>query len=385
MLNTIQSMEKLLKDFQALPKVKQNRTVMQVSGYPHYENVCSNILAFFFDPEEEHGLNDLLLQSLFKVIHQSKHATSDNEEISTPELPSFEKVSIEREYTTDGNKRIDLVITGDDFVIGIENKIYHWLANDLNHYSETLDKLASESLDTDNPKVLKAVLGLHPVAPDKLHGGFTSITYDDLWKKVQQELGYYLPKASQKWVTYLLDFIETTKQLTEPNMELKENDQFFIDHEEEINALVHERNQFIKRLADQVSQLKNLVTEQKDIISKLSRTPWIYKKQCLVLCFQFKDENDNELNLAFDLCYEPRGWELQFLGRCDQAREYMHQLAEHHLIKDKASEMLLRDRRIILQTWPIQSKPEELLDDVLEWIKILPEAAECLTLEQPAS
>lgn len=94
MLNTIQSMEKLLKDFQALPKVKQNRTVMQVSGYPHYENVCSNILAFFFDPEEEHGLNDLLLQSLFKVIHQSKHATSDNEEISTPELPSFEKARV---------------------------------------------------------------------------------------------------------------------------------------------------------------------------------------------------------------------------------------------------------------------------------------------------
>jgi len=105
--------ESLLDIFQTLPKAKQYRTVMQVSGYPHYENVSSNILAFFFDPEEEHGLSDLLLQSLFKVIHQAQNTTSDNKEVSTLELPSFETVKIEREYTTDGKKRIDLVITGD--------------------------------------------------------------------------------------------------------------------------------------------------------------------------------------------------------------------------------------------------------------------------------
>ena len=42
-------------------------TFMEVAGYPHYENVCSNILAFFFDPSKPHGLGTLFLDALARV------------------------------------------------------------------------------------------------------------------------------------------------------------------------------------------------------------------------------------------------------------------------------------------------------------------------------
>ena len=51
----VESATKLLDDSQKLPnRVERPRTFMEIAGYSHYENVCSNILAFFMDPEEPH-------------------------------------------------------------------------------------------------------------------------------------------------------------------------------------------------------------------------------------------------------------------------------------------------------------------------------------------
>ncbi|MGJ8656656.1 MAG: PD-(D/E)XK nuclease family protein [Akkermansiaceae bacterium] len=374
--------KELLHIFQALPIVIQNRTIMQVAGYPHYENVCSNILAFFIDPEEEHELNDLLLQSLFKVIHKSLHAPSEDEDLPSLEIPSFDSVNIEREYTTDGNKRIDLVVTGENFIIGIENKIYHWLANDLNHYSKALKQCAAvekkKSSSEALPSIFKTVLGLHPIPRMSLSGGFTSITYKDLWQEVQQELGHYLPNASQKWVTYLLDFIETTKQLTEQNMELKENDQFFIEHDEEIKALNIERDKFLARLNHQVSQLKEMLSAEKEIIPLLAKEPWIAYKRCLVLDFVF----ENNYNIAFDLWLEPRGWELQLWCRQSTKSDFVIRLLDQPLIKEKSPNPKPHNNRFITQSWKVGTTLEEILPHLLEWIKILPRAAKELAQNQ---
>lgn len=43
-----------------------------VSGYPHYENVISNILSFFFDYNEKHQLGDLWLKSLLNCYSKKK-------------------------------------------------------------------------------------------------------------------------------------------------------------------------------------------------------------------------------------------------------------------------------------------------------------------------
>ena len=36
----------------------KEKTFMDISGYSHYENVCSNILAFYFNTVDEHKFNN---------------------------------------------------------------------------------------------------------------------------------------------------------------------------------------------------------------------------------------------------------------------------------------------------------------------------------------
>ena len=44
-------------------KEEKETNIFDITGYPHYENVASNILKFFFDTNEVHGYRDLWLRS----------------------------------------------------------------------------------------------------------------------------------------------------------------------------------------------------------------------------------------------------------------------------------------------------------------------------------
>jgi hypothetical protein len=228
---------KILLAYQAIPKSRQSRSFMDVAGFPRRETVCSNILAFFFDPSEEHGFGDLLLTALFSMSGVTDDA-----------FPATDQSRIMREYSTAQGKRMDLVIDHPEFTVGIENKIFHWMANDLGEYSQEIDRIAGKKRHK-----LKLVLGLHP-EHGTLPGDFRSHTYREFWSHVRERIGTRISNANAKWLTHLIDFMENTETLTGITMELKPADQFFIDHEELINRLNADRNDFYARLNLRVSQ-----------------------------------------------------------------------------------------------------------------------------------
>ena len=39
-------------------------TLMQIAGFPNWENVYSNILAFFLDTNQDHGFGPLFIRSI---------------------------------------------------------------------------------------------------------------------------------------------------------------------------------------------------------------------------------------------------------------------------------------------------------------------------------
>ena len=90
---------------------KQEKTFMEISGYPYYENSYSNILAFYFNPKEEHGLNDIMLKSLLEIVKEKNNKLKTNVNLSN--------TSVFREYTTELGNRIDLVLQNDEK--GIDN------------------------------------------------------------------------------------------------------------------------------------------------------------------------------------------------------------------------------------------------------------------------
>src|SRR5215213_2909494 len=111
-METPNDYEQLMEAFRALPmSVARPRTFMEITRYPHYENVCSNVLAFFMDPAESHGFGPLMLDAL---------ASAGN--IAAEEV--WSNVFVEREVITLAGNRIDILITSDDRAILIENKIH---------------------------------------------------------------------------------------------------------------------------------------------------------------------------------------------------------------------------------------------------------------------
>jgi len=108
--------ENLLASFDLLPKAEKKpfTTLLEIANYPRSELACSNSLAFFLNPDEEHKLGSLVLNSLLEAAGFKERIFSGNSR----------SVRIIREERTDTNKSIDLVIAGESFLVGIENKIY---------------------------------------------------------------------------------------------------------------------------------------------------------------------------------------------------------------------------------------------------------------------
>lgn len=321
---------------------------MEVAGNPHYENVSSNILAFYFDPYAEHGLKGLLITAALKMA-------------GIKELPLLgeREVVITRECGTDEGKRIDLIISGEAFVIAIENKIHHWVANDLEEYARAIANLGSKK------DVVKAVLGLHRV--HELKGGFTSYTYSELWKQVRALIGDYIANAHPKWVTYLIDFMETTANLAGENVGLRQRDQFFIEHNALIEKLITERNDFLRRLNQKVSDLWGMLSAASEAAA-LSAPPYIWRDSCLVLDFQFA----NARTISFDLYLQPRGWELQLFGRNTAKNSaYLRQLISHPALHSRASSAPIRNGRYIVQHWDIKTDLRVICDALRGWMNAM--------------
>jgi len=329
---------KLLLKYNALPQSERHISIFEVSGYPHYENVCSNVLAFYLHPQKEHKLGCLLLSSLLKlaghIIESDIHA-----------------LNVEREYLTMSGGRLDLLITTDAYVIGIENKIFHHLNNNLLDYKDTIDQIASDRLTP-----VRIVLSLKPFAiPEAI--GFANIVYSDLWHEVKANLGFHATSGAHKWTAYLIDFMESTEILAGESMDLTDRDKFFVENEAMVERLVKDRNSFVARINSQVSILRDLIADSGDSPIELERR-WIYASSCLVHDFVLSGNK-----VAFDLYVSPKGWILQLFGRNQVSNRHVAEL-----VSAKRSSLTVEEGRFVIAKWPLATGLEEIKDKLCEWM-----------------
>ena len=272
MNNQLVQFTKMLEKANAISINKErSKNYFEVAGYPHYENVASSILAFYFDTNEEHGLKDLWLKSLMEC-YQTK---STNNEFEGFYSGSFETVEngVTREEATPDQKRLDIVIpTKNDFVVAIENKIYADIYNPFDSYSRWINK----QYDQYEGKI-EIVLSLYPVDNTSSLTGidsqgntycFINTTYKELIAAVQRNIGSYLSEANEKWLIYMNEFIKNIDSLQEGNMEINKEWQSFL---EENNSLIYEYNRKIQD--DQkakVELVKDLANKIQDRINNSS-------------------------------------------------------------------------------------------------------------------
>ena len=258
-LNDLSDLEKLSvflrksADIEIKSKVK---TFFDVSGFPHYENVISNILAFFFDTNEEHGLKDLWLKSLFECYNDKAN--------SSIQLGEFEE--IEREHSTDERKRLDIIISLDDTVIAIENKIFapsSYNPFDMYH-EETLNYCNGEK------QIVEILLSLNKEGNKrtKYNTIFYNITYKSLIEKLKNNLGDYIENANDKWFIFMKDVLNNIENLGERDSMNEEWQKFLKEHIENLPKFFEN---YSKDIQTKITFINNLAQR---IDARLSENNW---------------------------------------------------------------------------------------------------------------
>ena len=271
--------------------LQRDPTTLELSGYPHLENVYSNILAFFLDPEREHGFGPLFLESLLSVA-------------KCKAIQDGEKVEVNREEITGTRKQIDLVISTDTLIVGIENKIYNVLHNDFKDYGQHIDKKACNR-DVCKCKIL---LGLKLEDERKL-SGFKSITYQDFFDEVLQRIGPTLIGSSDRYLKFALEVIETVKHLTEGSAMKPEMLNFFQKYEEGVDSLLQEVNDLKKEMRNRVDILW---TDFRSAFPNITVYRWRqnHKLYDSVVC-EIKTQNNFTLEIYTFI--SPKGWRIKVL------------------------------------------------------------------------
>lgn len=195
---------------------EKRKTILEISGYPHYEDVISNFYKFYFDKEEEHKFGELFLRTLLKMIH----------EISGKHL-IFDEYEVFREVETNNNNRIDILIeqTDKEKAIIIENKVYHSLVNDLDDYLS--------SSDANSKNKIGIVLSLRPVKIEVEN--FINITHSQYLTDVIKNLGFSFRNSDDRHLLLLKDFVENILELSNKTKRMDESLKFYFDHKDKIH------------------------------------------------------------------------------------------------------------------------------------------------------
>jgi hypothetical protein len=242
----LQALEDFL-DHNVIPKIKKRpKTFLGIAKQPHYENVMSNIYAFYFNVEEVHGMQDLFINSLLDIINESKLGTQKK----VIEITDFE---IETEVTTKKKGRIDLLLSSQDHAIIIENKVYHTLNNNLEDYWNS-------TIVTDNKEDNKIGIVLSLNKLNITHKHFINITHLELLKRVIQNLGSYLMNAKDKYVVFLKDFYQNSINLSKSEMDSNEL-KFYFDNQPKIIEVKDFHFAVRDHIYNQVEDVVNLIDE----------------------------------------------------------------------------------------------------------------------------
>jgi hypothetical protein len=352
---SLEQITHLLNGLKSLPPLrKQELTFMEIAGYPHFENVCSNILQFYLQPSNEHGFGSLLLDSLFTLI---------NEEV----VIDGQNIDVRREESTPENNRIDLIIESDDFVFGIENKIFAGLYNPLKDYEKHLESICN------GRKVYKLVLSLRPlkVSTEKLYG-FKPITYQLLFEQVIANIGSYFLTGREPHTIFFRDFIQTIQNLQEANSMDQQRLSFFHDNKQDLAILLKEVDVLRKDMRKKLTNLKLIIDKdlsQLPYSNDTDRGFWRNSSLRDILWCSFKISNLLWLHVEVEIT--PSGWWMRFgnrSGGISKVEELLKSREINYEINHNKKRLVYKSETHIL---PYNSSPEDSAKWVLDMLKRL--------------
>ncbi len=245
----------IVEEFNKLPKTRKN--LIEIAGYPSWENVNSNLLAFYLDVEnnnDEHGFSTLFFDSLLDLLEMKL------DKKFVREIFNEDSFTVQREVITNKNKRIDILLqskNSKDCAIIIENKIYADLYNDLVEYWDSVDSenkigviLSISNIDNVN-KIIKKLQEEKEEPQDDII--FCNITHKEFVESVSNNLTNHYLNSNDRHLLFLKEYMANINSLyknKEVDMAKDNVLKKFHENKENINKFFEVDNKLSQHVCD---------------------------------------------------------------------------------------------------------------------------------------
>lgn len=324
-VNTSSRLERLPQGFgQDRGPSSTPATFLVTAGYPHFENVASNILEFFLDPTGEHGLGTLFLDALLAPLV----------------LEHLPFRGLTREAGTKYGKRIDWVIERETHVVGVDNKVFASVYNSLDEHRAHRRKEAGDREAT------LMLLRLREPPIGTLPPDVAVVTYVQLRRRVRQNLGMHATDASAQYLTFAPTFASTMESLREENRMNPAVLDLFTEKKGDVIVFLHAVREVTKELRRIAERTGEIVTE--NLLDGLPQKvhKWFYREERNLMDYLVHDMAfPSGVKVAIDAFVSMDGWEvLAWQRRCGLEKLQVPDLA--HWLRERSAPSSLQ------RTWP---------------------------------
>lgn len=168
----------LSNDFKKLEEKKNGPNIFAILNLKYKETAHSDMLAYLFNPYENHSLKNSMINELIKYL-----STKDVNYINLL-LLDYSDLEVYREYTIDNGRRLDILLISksNKVVILIENKIWSGEGeNQLEDYKSYIDN------NYNSYNKIFLYLTLEKERKEK-YKGYIHITYNNIYNMLQNIL-----------------------------------------------------------------------------------------------------------------------------------------------------------------------------------------------------
>lgn len=345
--------DKLLEEFKSVSVIteeRNDRTIFEVCGFPHYEIVVSNVLSFFFDYRNQHDLNGLLIKSLLE-------AAGIDEDVGL-------QFQSEREVMTNKRGYIDILLHNDYACIVIENKIYSGLNNDLDDYLSYAKGLGRKY-------TYGILLALYETDPQE--SDFINVTYSNFIAKIRKNLGCFVGRSYNKYLFLLIELINNLEELQTGGMSMNsEFVKFVKDNYNEVRKFSAELKRYHDDLRRVVREVNSIVVEK---IKSESIKQWAWRDPSdgLYDVAVTDIKLDNGIGIAIDSKIDCRGWRFEIFVRNNPGKDFS---ISDFCNKQGFNGKLEGGRFVLNDTFPIDAKPYEIAGKIVDIIKRITKPSE---------
>ena len=349
----------VLSEFKELDPIPEYMpTIFEIAGYPHYEDVMSNVLQFFFSADYDHGFSSIFVEALLNTVGLNPDGFESSELLVQ---------EVEREYLTNQGNRIDLVIETESHCIAIEHKIYASLYNDLQEYQ---DSIKSRS-DKENIYIVLAK-GRKVIPNDEGHD-FNLITYKQFFEELERQIGKGVSSADSRILMYIGDFIKTIKNLSKKTHMSDEFISFLSKNREQVESLYqYAFKDFKKEVKHKAERIDELIEFKNSEFQRSRFNPQDQLKYVLVYK-KFLEWGESGLTIQVKLRIIPNNYMLEIWAPNSSEEQLFQNLIEEKLGKNNFSNWKThkasKNGSIVYKEFEYGEDPEDVATEIENLIK----------------